>query len=175
MLKSVVISGKKSVATEVIIEPFAQVFSIPPDGLMEIVIDGIEERVEINLRDDGGVTVWLFEAGEISISDRATLDAYSARRRRINAAEPKALDDVVKQLRSYARREAEKDCPPEERDAAANRMKLLELTRDLLKRGQPLPNDLKSELLAWGLVEERLPMREVFVGYLRAAVELGSG
>ena len=37
-----------------------------------------------------------------------------------------------------------------------------------------MPNELKAELLAWAISEERKPMREVFIGVLRSAVELGS-
>ena len=174
MLREVLITGRDDAATEVIIEPYAQAFNIPPRGCLEISIQATEKRVEINLNEDGGITVWLFEAGDITMWDRATLDARHAAKRRRSWAEPKAIDEVVKELRYYARRIGAEKHPLEEREAVAARVKWLELTRDILKRGERLPHYLKAELLAWALSEERLPMREVFVGILRAAVELGS-
>jgi hypothetical protein len=174
MLQEVIISGRRDTETSVVIEPYCQEFSIPPNGLMEISIDDVERTVEINLNEDGGITVWLFEAGEITVWDRATLDAGGARARRRLSEQPKTLDDVTKELRRYARRAAAEEYPPDEREGALSRVKSLELTRDMLLRGEILPPDLRAELLAWALAEERLPKSEVFVGYLRAAVELGS-
>ena len=174
MLREVIISGKDDAATEVIIEPFAQVFSIPARGSLHVAIDATEERVEINLHDDGGITLWLFEAGQVTVWDRATLDARSAAARRRPREKPRTVEEVVKELRYYARRAAAVEPPPEEREVAATRIKWLELTRDILKRGERLPDDLKAELLAWAILEERLPMREVFIWVLRDAIELGS-
>ena len=174
MLREVSISGRDHVATEVIIEPYGQVFSVPAQGNLHIAIDAVEERVEINLNEDGGITVWLFEAGEISVWDKATLDARSARARRRTETDPKTVNQVAKELRYYARRLAAEPRSPDERETVEGRVKLLELARDLLKRGATLPNDLKAELLAWAISEERKPMREVFIGVLRSAVELGS-
>ena len=174
MLREVRISGRKDAETRVVVEPYYQEFSIPPDGLLEIAIEDVEESVEVNFNEDGGITVWLFEAGEITVWDRATLDARGARARRRLSEQPKTLDDVTKQLRRYARRAAAENYPPDERDGALSRVRSLEVARDMLTRGEMLPPDLRAELLAWALAEERLPMSEVFVGYLRAAVELGS-
>jgi len=174
VLREVTISGKDTATTTVIIEPYAQEFTIPAGGLLEIAIDAVEERVEINLRDDGVLAVWLFEAGEITVWDRATRDARTAARRRRSWGEPQAVDHIVKELRYYARRAAAEVHPPKESERVENRIKWLELTRDYLKRGEKLPPDLKAELLAWTIAEERRPMQEVFIGVLRAAIELGS-
>lgn len=174
MLREVVITGKDDADTEVIIEPYAQVFNVPQKGCLNIAIDAEENRVEINLNEDGGITVWLFEAGDVTVWDRAALDARSAARRRKPPEKTRTVDEVAKELRYYARRLAQKVHPTGDTDIVAARIKWLELTRDILKRGERLPNDLKAELLGWALEEERLPMREVFIWVLRDAIELGS-
>ena len=73
MLRTVVVSNETDDPREVIVEPYGRQFFIPGQGLMEIVVERDEDRVEINIREQKTI-VWLFEAGNVQIFTRVQRD-----------------------------------------------------------------------------------------------------
>jgi len=73
LLRTVVVSNETGDFRKVLVEPYGRQFVVPPHGLLEIVVERDEQRVEINIGEQT-TSVWLFEAGDIQVFTREQLD-----------------------------------------------------------------------------------------------------